>query len=145
MSASDGISMDITYQDGLRLSELYGRLESLNFDLDNLLVSSLDDVILVLFAFTFMYIVTSLLALNLAKIMFFTESINNGWRRKEVWTDHGEMGFTISAVAIVVLYFILATCIVDLILDYAEFGINREIVDVEAQIESILSRYGEVV
>lgn len=35
------LNMDLTYQDGLRLSELYGQLGAIQYDLEHIVMSSL--------------------------------------------------------------------------------------------------------
>ena len=36
------INVDLTYQDGLRLSELYGQLGAIQYDIEHIVMSSMD-------------------------------------------------------------------------------------------------------
>ena len=49
------INIDLTYQDGLRLSELYGQMSTIEYDLSHLAMTSLIYVILICALMTLVY------------------------------------------------------------------------------------------
>lgn len=169
-----GLDLDLTYEDGLRLSELLGTRAELAYALDHILMHSLSVVI-------------ALIVILLATWMFIASVIEMFKKDKEyserVYEDNAEYGtfkprprllyraevredcqafgyfgketkwykqtvYTLSRLRIAVVTFIpmLALIIVGvvLILVFAEYDLTRQLAGVDAQIEELLSRYGVI-
>ena len=123
------INVDVTYQDGLRLSELYGQLGKLQTQRDNLSLVAFQDqlwttiiilVLAVIFGFVFV------MALSIA----FDES------------EHYQRNLLIG----IVLYIIAVAVIVYFELSYVaactELRLEGDIKSTQMQIDAILMKYG---
>lgn len=123
------INVDVTYQDGLRLSELYGQLGKLQTQMDNLSLVAFQDqlwttiiilVLAVIFGFVFV------MALSIA----YDES------------EHYQRNLLIG----IVLYIIAVAVIVYFELSYVaactELRLEGDIKSTQMQIDAILMKYG---
>lgn len=123
------MNIDLTYQDGLRLSELYGQLGKLQTQMDNLNLVTFEDqlwttIIILILALIFGFIFT--MALSIA----FDES------------EHYQRNLLIG----IVLYIIAVAVIICFELSYVaactELRLEGDIKSTQMQIDAILMKYG---
>lgn len=126
-------SMDITYEDGLRLSELYGQLASDQYVLDNLFASVLPDVLLI------MLCIAVPAAFGLTLYAWDVHEYCRGWSEDECakYTKKVKR-LTIATLVIIVAVFVAALLIG---MSLQEIYTNRDIASVQAQIDAIEARY----
>ena len=123
------INIDLTYQDGLRLSELYGQMGTIEYDLAHLSMSSILYTIL-------------LCLIALAPYFIVMSSALTEYRRDKLLTgliDENRYGHL--CIGIVAMYFVICALIHLGIMEIMEYELNRELVDVQIQIDTILSKY----
>lgn len=123
------INIDLTYQDGLRLSELYGRLGELQYNLEHLdFVVMQDHIIMTLFIIA-LAVLGGILLLG-ALAWLFDQS------------EHADAKIAIG----MVLYVVAIVVITYLVWDYtavcAEMKLERNIQSTQMQIDAILMKYG---
>ena len=123
------INVDLTYQDGLRLSELYGKLGELQYNLEHLDFTIMQEH---LFA-TLMIIVLGVLVgilVYLALDYIF------------MYSKHENMNIIIG----MALYALLAAVVIYVSWDYTaistEIQLERDIQSTQMQIDAILMKYG---
>lgn len=123
------INIDLTYQDGLRLSELYGRLGELQYNLEHLdFVVMQDHIIMTLFIIA-LAVLGGILLLG-ALAWLFDQS------------EHADAKIAIG----MVLYVVAIVVITYLVWDYtavcAEMKLEKNIQSTQMQIDAILMKYG---
>lgn len=123
------INIDLTYQDGLRLSELYGQLGKLQTQMDNLDLVIFQDqlwttIIILVLALIFGFVFTMLLSIDF-----------DG-------SEHYERNLLIG----IVLYIIAVAVVVYFELSYVaactELRLEGDIRSTQMQIDAILMKYG---
>ena len=123
------INIDLTYQDGLRLSELYGQLGKLQTQMDNLDFVIFQDqlwttIIILILALIFGFVFTMLLSIEF-----------DG-------SEHYERNLLIG----IVLYIIAVALVVNFELNYVaactELRLEGDIKSTQMQIDAILMKYG---
>lgn len=137
------INVDLTYQDGLRLSELYGELGAIQYDLDHLLMSSLLPTILVCAFVGFIYLMIMLVVTDTIKKEWFCYNCkytnsSDPW----VWYKRGKYAYTLICIGIIALLILIFYGIfvgIECIMDYC---LNRKLVSTQMQIDAILMKYG---
>ena len=128
MDLSD-INVDVTYQDGLRLSELYGQLGKLQTQMDNLSLVAFQDQLW-----------TTIIILVLAVIFgfVFVMALSIAYDESEHYQRNLLIGIVLYIIAVaVIVYFELgyiAAC--------TELRLEGDIKSTQMQIDAILMKYG---
>lgn len=123
------INIDLTYQDGLRLSELYGRLGELQYNLEHLDFIIMQDHLVTTALLIFLFALVGVLVyLALDYIC--------------AYSKHETMNIIIG----MALYALLAAAVIYITWDYTaistELRLEREIQSTQMQIDAILMKYG---
>ena len=123
------INIDFTYQDGLRLSELYGKLGELQYNLEHLDFIIMQDHLVTTALLIFLFALIGVLVyLALDYIC--------------AYSKHETMNIIIG----MALYALLAAVVIYIIWDYTaictELKLEREIQSTQMQIDAILMKYG---
>lgn len=123
------INVDVTYQDGLRLSELYGQLGKLQTQMDNLSLVAFQDQLWI----TIVILVMALI-IGFAFIMALSITLDE--------SEHYERYLLIG----IVLYIIAVAVVVYFELNYVaactELRLEGDIKSTQMQIDAILMKYG---
>ena len=123
------INVDVTYQDGLRLSELYGQLGKLQTQMDNLSLVAFQDQLW-----------TTIIILVLAVIFgfVFVMALSIAYDESEHYQRNLLIGIVLYIIAVaVIVYFELgyiAAC--------TELRLEGDIKSTQMQIDAILMKYG---
>lgn len=135
--------MEITYQDGLRLSELYGQMSTIKYDLAHLATSSLIYTILICALMTLVYYLIVDNALNNIKVDVFHYGLRYGEETKKpyYWGNKGQQAFGYLCIGAVILLIVLYVLVYLGVMELMEFYLNRDIANIQAQIDAILSKY----
>ena len=123
------INIDLTYQDGLRLSELYGRLGELQYNLEHLNFIIMQDHLVTTALLIFLFALVGVLVyLALDYIC--------------AYSKHEDRNIIIG----MALYALLAAAVIYITWDYTaistELRLEREIQSTQMQIDAILMKYG---
>ena len=123
------INIDLTYQDGLRLSELYGKLGELQYNLEHLDFIIMQDHLVTTALLIFLFALVGVLVyLALDYIC--------------AYSKHETMNIIIG----MALYALLAAAVIYITWDYTaistELRLEREIQSTQMQIDAILMKYG---
>lgn len=110
-------AIDITYEDGLRLSELYGQLAGLKYEADNLLIVNVGDLAVV-------GILLTSLAAMISLVIFILTVYCRSWRYVAI-----AMPFIIPIAGMIVLYISIGA------------GVDIAILETQSQIDAILAKY----
>ena len=137
------INVDLTYQDGLRLSELYGELGAIQYDLEHIVMSSLLPTALLCLLVGFLYLMFMSVATDYIKEEWFCyncEYANSSdpW----VWNKWGKYAYALICVGMIALLILIFYGIfvgVEYVMDYY---LNRKLVSTQMQIDAILMKYG---
>ena len=137
------LNLDITYQDGLRLSELYGQLGELQYNLEHIDVTLLCDMLPVGIVMTLLCIFVGYMTLDYIKDEYFRKYRWNDHHREYLgWVPHGKIYLAI-CVAVWVIAWIVAVYLIYRVLDiYLINNIQRDIVSTQMQIDAIKLKYG---
>ena len=123
------INIDLTYQDGLRLSELYGQLGELQYNLEHLDFIIMQDHLVTTALLIFLFALIGVLVyLALDYIC--------------AYSKHEDRNIIIG----MALYALLAAAVIYITWDYTaictELSVEREIQSTQMQIDAILMKYG---
>lgn len=165
-------NIDLTYEDGLRLSELLGQRAELAYSLDHILVHSLDAIltILIVVFLAWVAIMVYVYCFNMGtlysekvyeddvrfetfkpefKLLYKGNLIQDYETFSYILKDRSqyrqaeyELSKTRIAIVTLVPMLILAFAGVVLVVMYGEYDLSRQLAGVDAQIEELLSRYG---
>ena len=137
------LNFDLTYQDGLRLSELYGQLGAIQYDLEHIVMSSLLPTILACALVGFLYLMF---------MSAFTDYIKDEWfcynceyansSDPWVWNMRGKYAYAlicVGMIALLVLIFYGIFVGVEYVMNYY---LDRKLVSTQMQIDAILMKYG---
>ena len=137
------LNFDLTYQDGLRLSELYGQLGAIQYDLEHIVMSSLLPTILACALVGFLYLMF---------MSAFTDYIKDEWfyyRCKYtdpddpwVWNKRGKYAYALICVGMIVLLVLILYGIFVGVEYIMEYYLDRKLVSTQMQIDAILMKYG---
>ena len=123
------INIDLTYQDGLRLSELYGRLGELQYNLEHLDFVIMQDHLVTTALLIFLFALVGVLVYIALAFIF-------QYSKKEDRNIFIGMA----------LYALLAAVVIYVSWDYTaistEIQLEREIQSTQMQIDAILMKYG---
>ena len=123
------INVDVTYQDGLRLSELYGQLGKLQTQMDNLSLVAFQDQL---------WITIIILVLALIIGFVFVMALSIAYDESEHYQRNLLIGIVLYIIAVaVIVYFELsyvAAC--------TELRLEGDIKSTQMQIDAILMKYG---
>ena len=137
------LNFDLTYQDGLRLSELYGQLGAIQYDLEHIVMSSLLPTILACAIVGFLYLMFMNVATDYIKEEWFcyyckhTDS-NDPW----VWNKWGKYAYALICVGMIALLILIFYGIfvgVEYVMNYY---LNGKLVSIQMQIDAIELKYG---
>lgn len=127
--------IELTVEDGLRLSELYGQQAQLQYEMEHVLATHLSDIVLMMFlvvmVMAFMFLL-NYATFDLGSISWSISSDEKERIRRRYHTRNK---------LIVVSGILLAAVILAAMLVYIPIDIQHEMVGVEAQIDEILGRY----
>ena len=137
------LNFDLTYQDGLRLSELYGQLGAIQYDLEHIVMSSLLPTVLLCAFVGFIYLMVMLVVTDRIKTEWFCyncEYANSSdpW----VWNMRGKYAYAlicVGMIALLVLIFYGIFVGVEYVMNYY---LDRKLVSTQMQIDAILMKYG---
>ncbi len=132
------INIDLTYQDGLRLSELYGQLGAIQYDLEHIVMSSLLPTVLLCALVGFIYLMFMCATTDSIKREWFCYNCEytDSWDR---WGKYAYALIWIGIIALLILIFYGILVGVECIMDYY---LNRKLVSTQMQIDAILMKYG---
>ena len=123
------INIDLTYQDGLRLSELYGKLGELQYNLEHLDFIIMQDHLVTTALWIFLFALIGVLVYLALDYIF-------------EYSKHETMNIIIG----MALYILLAAAVIYISWDYTaistELRLEREIQSTQMQIDAILMKYG---
>ena len=123
------INVDLTYQDGLRLSELYGKLGELQYNLEHLDFIIMQDHIVTTVLWIFLFALIGVLVYLALDYIF-------------MYSKHENMNIIIG----MALYALLAAVVIYVSWDYTaistEIQLERDIQSTQMQIDAILMKYG---
>ena len=123
------INIDFTYQDGLRLSELYGKLGELQYNLEHLDFVIMQD-----------HLVTTATILVLGALVGFLVAMALAFIFED--SEHADRNFYLG----LALYIVAVAVIIYFAWDYtamcAEIKLERNIQSTQMQIDAILMKYG---
>lgn len=123
------INVDVTYQDGLRLSELYGQLGKLQTQMDNLSLVAFQDQL---------WITIVILVIALIIGFVFVMALSITFDESEHYERYLLIGIVLYIIAVaVVIYFEL-----DYIAACTELRLEGDIKSTQMQIDAILMKYG---
>lgn len=137
------LNFDLTYQDGLRLSELYGQLGTVQYDLEHIVMYSLLPTVLLCALVGFIYLMLMLSVTEYIKDERFhyhcnyTDS-NDPW----VWDKRGKYAYALICVGMIALLILIFYGIfigVEYVMDYY---LNGKLVSIQMQIDAIELKYG---
>ena len=137
------LNFDLTYQDGLRLSELYGELGAIQYDIEHIVMSSLLPTILACAIVGFLYLMFMSVATDYIKEEWFCyncEYANSSdpW----VWNMRGKYAYAlicVGMIALLVLIFYGIFVGVEYVMNYY---LNGKLVRIQMQIDPIELKYG---
>ena len=123
------INIDLTYQDGLRLSELYGKLGELQYNLEHLDFIIMQDHLVITALLIFLFALIGVLVYLALDYIF-------------AYSKHETMNIIIG----MALYALLAVAVIYVSWDYTaistEIQLERNIQSTQMQIDAILMKYG---
>lgn len=123
------VNIDFTYQDGLRLSELYGKLGELQYNLDHLDFIIMQDHLVTTALLIFLFALIGVLVYLALDYIF-------------AYSKHETMNIIIG----MALYVILAAVVIYISWEYTaictEIRLERDIQSTQMQIDAILMKYG---
>lgn len=123
------INIDFTYQDGLRLSELYGKLGELQYNLEHLDFTIMQERLFITLMIVVLGVLVGILVLG-ALAWLFDQS------------EHADAKFAIGTVLYVVAIVVIAYLVWDYTAVCAEMKLERNIQSTQMQIDAILMKYG---
>ena len=123
------INIDLTYQDGLRLSELYGKLGELQYNLEHLDFTIMQDHLVITALLIFLFALIGVLVYLALDYIF-------------AYSKHETTNIIIG----MALYALLVVAVIYVSWDYTalstEIQLEREIQSTQMQIDAILMKYG---
>lgn len=123
------INIDLTYQDGLRLSELYGRLGELQYNLEHLDFTIMQE-----------HLLTTLVIVVLGALIGFLVAMALAFIFED--SEHADRNIYLG----IALYIVAVAAIIYFAWDYtavcAEMKLERSIQSTQMQIDAILMKYG---
>ena len=137
------LNLDMTYQDGLRLSELYGQLGGVQYNLEHIVMYSLLPTVLLCALVGFIYLMIMMSVTDNIKDEWFhyhckyTDS-NDPW----VWDKRGKYAYALICVGMIALLILIFYGIfvgVEYVMDYY---LNGKLVSIQMQIDAIELKYG---
>ena len=137
------LNLDLTYQDGLRLSELYGQLGAIQYDLEHIVMSSLLPTVLVCALVGFIYLMIMLSVTDYIKKEWFcynfvyTNSLDP-W----AWNQRGKYAYAFICVGMIALLVLILYGIFVGVEYIMEYYLDRKLVSTQMQIDAILMKYG---
>ena len=137
------LNLDLTYQDGLRLSELYGQLGAIQYDIEHIVMSSLLHTILACAIVGILYLMF---------MSSFTDYIKDEWfcynceyansSDPWVWNKRGKYAYALICVGMIVLLVLILYGIFVGVEYILEYYLDRKLVSTQMQIDAILMKYG---
>lgn len=137
------LNMDLTYQDGLRLSELYGELGAIQYDLEHIVMSSLLPTVLVCALVGFLYLMLMLSVTDYIKDEWFHYRCkytdpDDPW----VWNKRGKYAYALICVGMIALLVLIFYGILVGFECIMEYLLNKKLVSTQMQIDAIELKYG---
>ena len=137
------LNLDLTYQDGLRLSELYGQLGAIQYDLEHIAMSCLLPTVLVCALVGFLYVMLMLVATDYIKDEWFYYRCkytdpNDPW----VWNKRGKYAYVLICVGMIALLVLIFYGIFVGFECIMEYLLNKKLVSTQMQIDAIELKYG---
>ena len=135
--------MDLTYQDGLRLSELYGQLGAIQYDLEHIVMSSLLPTVLLCALVGFIYLMIMMSVTDYIKDEWFYYHCkytdpDNPW----VWNKRGKYAYALICVGMIALLILIFYGIFVGVEHIMEYYLDRKLVSTQMQIDAIELKYG---
>ena len=123
------ISVDLTYQDGLRLSDLYGQLGKLQTQMDNLSLVAFQDQLW-----------TTIIILVLAVIFgfVFVMALSIAYDESEHYQRNLLIGIVLYIIAVAMIVYFELNCVAAC----TELRLEGDIKSTQMQIDAILMKYG---
>lgn len=135
--------INISYEDALRLSELYGQQSELTYSLQHIMMESMSYI-----AITTVAMVVTYMVLYFAMYMCHDSNMFNiKWDKtldltgKAVAKDKANEAFRRKMLALAVAMAVATVALCMLAPMVVEYSLNLELVNVESQIDAILERY----
>lgn len=141
---TDISSIDITYQDGLRLSELYGQMGTIQYDLAHLSMSVIGYtvVICILVALVYFFIMSVWMKNIKWDVFYYDRYIPSDYQSPWVWKKRGKYAFYALVAGVILLYIVMCIVIQVGCEHIMEYYLNRDMANIQAQVDAILQRYG---
>ena len=135
--------LDLIYQDGLRLSELYGQMETIQYDMAHITMSTIGYTIVACVILAMMYFFFMAVWLDHLKDDVFrydrrTRPEDGPW----IWNRRGKYAYTLIVIGVFVLFAIICVGIQIGFEHIMEYCLSRDMVGVQAQIDAIETRLG---
>ena len=137
------LNFDLTYQDGLRLSELYGQLGAIQYDLEHIVMSSLLPTVLVCALVGFIYLMIMLSVTDYIKDEWFHYDSEYTYKDDPwVWNMRGKYAYALICVGMIALLILILYGIFVGVEYIMEYYLDRKLVSTQMQIDAILMKYG---
>lgn len=135
--------INISYEDALRLSELYGQQSELTYSLQHIMMESMSYIVITIVAMVVTYMV-----LYFAMYMCYDSNMFDlrldrtlDPTGKAIAEDEANEAFRRKMLALAVVMAVVTVALCMLAPMVVEYSLNLELVNVESQIDAILERY----
>ena len=135
--------LDLIYQDGLRLSELYGQMETIQYDMAHITMSTIGYtivvcVILAMLYFFFMAVWLDHLKGDVFRYDRYIRPEDGPW----IWSRRGKYAYILIVIGVFVLFAIICVGIQISFEHIMEYCLSRDMAGVQVQIDIIETRLG---